>query len=73
MSTNYKLKKGNKRRQKEDGDDEEDEKDEVPKVHKIRRASSPEIDPHTKELWNRVLTLESQPRKAVNLPYFDFA
>ena len=69
VSTNYKLKKGDKRRRKEDGEDEEEEKDDIPKVHKI----APEIDPHTELLWNRVLTLESQDRKAVNLPCFDFA
>jgi hypothetical protein len=72
VSTNFKLKGRDKRRRDEE-EDEEEEKDELPKVHKIKRDSSPEVDPHTKELWHRVLNLESQPRKASTLPCFDFA
>jgi hypothetical protein len=70
VSTNFKLKKSDKRRRVEE-EDEVEEKAELPAVHAIS-----EIQPEIKELWNQVMLLKKssdlkQGRNA--LPCFAFA
>jgi hypothetical protein len=69
VSTNFKLKKSDKRRRKEE-EDEVEEKAELPAVHTMS-----DIQPEIKELWNLVMLLKrssdlKQTRNA--LPCFDF-
>jgi hypothetical protein len=74
VSTDFKLRKRDKRRLDEEEDN--DEKDEPPIVQKILKQQPEEVDPLVKELWNRLYVLESHKVRSNaqgDLPCFDFA
>ena len=73
VSTDFKLKKRDKRRL-EDADDS-DEKDETPIVNKLQEQQQT-LDPVLQDLWNHVYVLDSHKTRSSaqrDLPCFDFA
>ena len=74
VSTDYKMKKRDKRRLEEV--DDSDDKEEPPKVHKIHQDPQQPLAHIVKDLWNHVMVLDSQKSKFTSqrdLPCFNFA